>query len=57
MKKRSWIILSGLALVCLTACGQKGTPAEAKWAAAKKSDDMASYVTGIVLRVDGAAMN
>ena len=45
MKKRSWIILSGLALVCLTACGQKGTPAEAKWAAAKKSDDMASYVT------------
>ena len=45
MKKRSWIILGGLALVCLTACGQKGTPAEAKWAAAKKSDDMASYVT------------
>lgn len=45
MKKRSWIILAGLAFVCLTACGQKGTPAEAKWAAAKKSDDMAAYVT------------
>ena len=45
MKKRAWIILGGLALACLTACGQKGTPAESKWTAAKKSGDMAAYVT------------
>ena len=45
MKKRAWIILAGLSLACLTACGQKGTPAESRWAAAKKADDTATYVT------------
>jgi len=44
MKKRAWIILAGLSLACLTACGQKGTPAESRWAAAKKADDTATYV-------------
>lgn len=44
MKKRAWIILAGLSLACLTACGQKGTPAESRWAAARKADDTASYV-------------
>ena len=45
MKKRSWIVLGILTLVSLTACGQKGTPAESRWDAAKKADDTAVYVT------------
>ena len=46
MKKRTLLILGSLILTChLTACGQTTTPAESRWAAAKKADDTAAYVT------------
>lgn len=45
MKKQTWIILGALILASLTGCGQKGTPAEIQWEAARKADDTAAYVT------------
>lgn len=45
MKKGSWIVLGSLALLRLTACGQKKTPAESRWAEAGKAEDLATYVT------------
>ena len=47
MKKRSWIILGVLAAACLSGCSQKakGTPAEVRWAEARKADDTFAYVT------------